>query len=293
MTGITTITLVVVSDDHYMILLAALIRSVEAHLDNGVNLDLWIVQDEVTQISMDKMRESVNSAITTIHWKKLEEIIPEGLSLPLDRSSYPLNIYMRLFIPYFIPEGVQTVLYLDADMIVLEDLSLLWNEDINNHTIAAVLDPRLKTFDNHWGGIKNYKQLGFKGDTPYFNTGLLLINIGRWRANNTTERILDVINNNKKYANYPDQYGMNIVLHDQWLQLDPRWNNFVTEPLDQPYILHYVERKPIYTTFKNGEKYKQLFYKYLNTTAWKGTQPISESRRYIKKIKNILAKFRK
>ncbi len=293
MTSTRAITLVVVSDDHYMILLAALINSVEAHLAPDVKLDLWIVEDEVTQEHIDKMQASVNSNVTTIHWQKLVDVIPLGWSLPIDHSSYPLNIYMRLFIPYFMPEGVKKVLYLDADMIVQRDISLLWNEDISQYTIGAVLDPRLKTFDNHWGGIKNYKQLGFKGDTPYFNTGLLLINVDRWRADDVSEKILAVINSNKNYANYPDQYGMNIVLHDQWLQLDKRWNNFVTEPFSDPYIIHYVERKPIYTTFKNGEQYKQLFYKYLNNTAWKGTEPISESRRYMKKLKNILAKFKK
>ena len=293
MTGAKTITLVVVSDDHYMILLAALISSVEAHLAEGVLLDLWIVEDEVTPENIAKMEASVNNKVTTIHWQKLLDVIPLGWSLPIDHSSYPLNIYMRLFIPYFIPKDVKTVLYLDADMIVLKDISLLLNEDIDKYTIGAVLDPRLKTFDNHWGGIKNYKQLGFKGNTPYFNTGLLLINARRWRDDETTEKILAVINGNKKYANYPDQYGMNIVLHDQWLQLDARWNNFVTEPFADPYIIHYVERKPIYTTFKNGEKYKQLFYQYLNNTAWKGTKPITESARYVKKLKNVIAKFRK
>lgn len=293
MTGTNTVTLVVVSDDHYMILVAALISSVEAHLAPGKQLDLWIVEDEVTQENVDKMEASVNKNVTTIHWQKLVDVIPLGWSLPIDHSSYPLNIYMRLFIPYFMPKDIKTVLYLDADMIVQKDISLLLNENIDQFTIGAVLDPRLKTFDNHWGGIKNYKELGFKGDTPYFNTGLLLINAQKWRDDETTEKILAVINNNKKYANYPDQYGMNIVLHDQWLQLDKRWNNFVTEPFNDPYIIHYVERKPIYSTFKNGEKYKQLFYKYLDTTAWKGTKPVTESARYVKKIKNIIAKFRK
>ena len=288
----TTITLVVVSDDHYMILVAALIRSVEAHVPAGTKVDLWVVSDGVTADSKARMAASVNPDTTTIHWKDIQDAIPQGFHLPKDLSSYPLNIYMRLFIPYFIPEGVKRVLYLDADMIVLRDLTELWNTDISKHTIGAVLDPRLKTFDNNWGGIKNFKALGFKGTTPYFNTGMLLINTERWRAGNITEQIVNVINNNKRFANYPDQYGMNIVLHDQWLRIDDRWNHFVTERDKTPYILHFVERKPIYNTYKNGEDYRLFFLKHLQMTAWRNTPLITEKGRYAKKLKNIWDKLK-
>lgn len=288
----TTITLVVVSDDHYMILVAALLRSVEAHIPAGTKVDLWIVSDGVSDASKTKMAQSVNTAITTIHWKEIHEAIPQGFHLPKDLSSYPLNIYMRLFIPYFIPQEVEKVLYLDADMIVLHDLTKLWHTDISQHTIGAVLDPRLKTFDNNWGGIKNFKALGFKGTTPYFNTGMLLINTARWRAGNATEQIVKVINDNKRYANYPDQYGMNIVLHNQWLRIDDRWNHFVTERDKTPYILHYVERKPIYNTYKNGEDFRLIFMKYLQMTAWRDTPLVKETSRYAKKLKNIWDKLK-
>lgn len=293
MTSQNKITLVVVSDDHYMILVAALIKSVEKNLSANSSIDLWIIEDNVTDRSKNMMETSADNSITTIHWKPLKDIIPPGISLPSDLSSYPLNIYMRLFIPYFIPEGVDKVIYLDADMIVKKDLTELWATDITPYTIGAVMDPRLKTFDNSWGGIRNYKKLGFAGSTPYFNTGLLLINIPKWRANNITEKIVEVINDNKRYANYPDQYGMNIVLADQWLHLDDRWNHFVTIPHPDPFIIHYVERKPIYSTYKNGLEYKQLFYHYLEMTAWKGAEPIGESQRYVKKLKNIIDKFKK
>ncbi len=288
----TTITLVVVSDDHYMILVAALLRSVEAHVPVGTKIDLWIVSDGVSAESKTKMAASVNQQVTTIHWKEIQEAIPQGFHLPKDLSSYPLNIYMRLFIPYFIPQEVEKVLYLDADMIVLHDLTRLWNTDISNYVVGAVLDPRLKTFDNHWGGIKNFKALGFKGTTPYFNTGMLLINTVKWRAVNATEQIVKVINDNKRYANYPDQYGMNIVLHNQWLRIDDRWNHFVTERDKTPYILHYVERKPIYNTYKNGEDFRLIFMKYLQMTAWRDTPLIKETSRYAKKLKNIWDKLK-
>lgn len=286
-----TITLVVVTDDNYAVLLAALLKSIEENLARGTKIDLWVVDDGITGTNKKKLHASVDQNVTTIHFKPVSEVIPEGFSLPVDRTTYPLNIFLRLFIPYFLPPAVEKALYLDVDMIVLKDLTSLWRTDITNYPLAAVLDPRIKTFDNHWGGVLNYAELGFAGDTSYFNTGLLLINIPRWREGNIAARLIDVVNKNKKFANYPDQYGMNIVLANQWLALDPLWNHFATIPHDAPYLVHFVERKPIFKAYKNNEVYKGYFYKYLALTAFKNAKPIGEFPRYLSKAKNVLAKM--
>ena len=112
-----TITLVVVSDDHYVVLLSALIRSVEANISNGVQIDLWVIADNISPGNMRRMEASVDRRITAIHWKNIQEVLSVA-GLPKDRSSYPLNIYARLFIPDLMPAGVEKVLYLDVDMIL-------------------------------------------------------------------------------------------------------------------------------------------------------------------------------
>jgi len=286
-----TITLVVVCDDHYVILLAALIKSAEQHLSKGKRIDLWIVDDGISTENRDKLASSTDAAITTLHWKRFDEVVKDT-RLPKDRSSYPLNIYARLFIPDFIPPAVEKVLYLDVDMIVLADLQTLWNTDITGHYAAAVQDPRVKTFDNHWGGVLNYKQLGMHGNTKYLNTGLLLINTRKWREDGITAKAFDIILSNLKHANYPDQYGLNIAMANKWLPLDGRWNNFVTDEIADPYIIHFVGRKPIYKAYKYSHTFRDFFYTYLNSTAWQDATPISEYERGIKKIKNILSKLK-
>lgn len=288
-----TITIVVVSDNHYFILLGALIKSIESNLGANTRVDLWVVEENVSKQNKKKLEASVDPNITSVHWKNLKDVIPAGFKLPIDSSSFPLNVYARFFIPSFLPASVTKVLYLDVDMIVLRDLNELWDIDLGDNYIAAVQDPRLLTFDNDWGGVKNYKELGFAPDTKYLNTGMMLINITKWKANNLTDTIFEAIRKNVKFANYPDQYGLNIVLANQWLPLDPRWNHFSTIDLDKPYLIHFVQRKPIYKSYNYNEGYKQLFYKYLGMTQWKNFKPIGESSRYIKKIKNILEKFTK
>ncbi len=286
------LTIVVATDNHYVILLAALLKSIEDNIRQGQKINVYIIEDAVSVKSKKKLERSVNAGITTLNWLAMDIVIPKGMELPFDRSSYPLNIYMRLFIPYFIPEEIEYVLYLDVDMIVLGDVTTIFENELQDKVIAAVLDPRIITFDNSWGGVLNYEALGLPGSTRYFNTGLLLMNTKKWREQNVTKKIIQCIENNKKFANYPDQYGLNVVLANQWLELDPLWNHFSTiETNQKPYLIHFVERKPIYQSYNYSEIFKKTFYNYLNQTEWKNFKPIGESSRYFKKIKNIIDKF--
>jgi lipopolysaccharide biosynthesis glycosyltransferase len=291
MTSIKPLNIVVASDNHYIILLAALIKSIEANIRPGQKINIYIIEDNVSAASKKKLQQSINQGITSLIWKSMNGVIPTGMKMPMDRSSYPLNIYMRLFIPYFIPQEVEKVLYLDVDMIVQKDITVLFENDLSNYVVGAVLDPRIITFDNSWGGILNYKELGFAGDTRYFNTGLILMNTRKWRDQNVTEKIIECIDHNKKHLNYPDQYGLNVVLANQWLELDPLWNHFCTIEHPNPFLIHFVQRKPIYKSYDNSPEFKKIFFSYLDQTKWKNLKPIGESKRYIKKVKNILNKF--
>jgi lipopolysaccharide biosynthesis glycosyltransferase len=284
--------IVVVSDNHYIVLLAALIKSVEENLRPDQQLHFHIVEDNVSTRNKEKLLKSINVNITKLSWKSMATVVPEGVKLPFDRGSFPLNIYMRLFIPYFLPKEMKTVLYLDVDMIVLTDITKLFEIDLNNCVIGAVLDPRIITFDNSWGGILNFNELGLLGTTRYFNTGLLLIDTLKWREQNIAGKVIKCIDENIKFANYPDQYGMNVVLANQWLGLNPLWNHFSTiDTNEKPFLIHFVERKPIYQSYNSNEEFKKIFYQYLNQTQWKNFKPIGELKRYFKKLKNILYKL--
>ncbi len=287
------ITIVVASDDNYIILLAALINSIESNLRASQTIDVWVIEDEVCSRNKRKLKKSINPAITNLHWQRMVDVIPPGIQLPLDRSSYPLNIYMRLFIPYFIPKEIEKVLYLDVDMIVQKDLSTLYETDLGDALVGAVLDPRIITFDNQWGGVLNYQELGLEAKTRYFNTGLLLIPTIKWREQGIAEKIINCIDEHRKFANYPDQYGMNVVLANRWMELNPLWNHFCTFDHLDPFLIHYVQRKPIYKSYNNSIVYQKIFYNYLSRTAWKNTKPRGEPARYYEKLKNVAEKILK
>lgn len=290
-----TITLTMNCDNDYVILMGALLKSIEAHHKTGEHIEIYMAGNDITQTSKKMMHDSVDPDMFTIHWKTMKEVIPKGMALPYDRNLFPATVYMRLFMPYIIPKEVKKVLYMDVDMIILEDISNIWNTDISDYVTGAVVDCRVTTLDNDWGGVLNYKELGLDGKHPYVNSGLQLMNTEKWRSEKMAERIIAAINNNTKFAQYAEQYALNTLLPGiKWLRLADKWNHFSTEEfVAEEGIIHFISRKPIHATYKGKQVYKDLFYKYLNQTAWANKKEVGEVKRLIKKAGIVMSKIKR
>ncbi len=275
------ITLVVVCNDHFAIMLAALIQSVVSNHKTPEQIELFIIDDHIGQANKNKILASFKEENLNVTWLKVDQVI-ENIQLPEDNSTFPRNVYIRLFIPSFLPQELKKAIYLDVDMIVCKEISVLWNLELGTHPVAAVKD-RSETVSNEWGGITNYKELGLQADLPYFNSGLLVFNMELWRNQNITAKIIDCISSNVKYANFPDQYGLNVVLAGQFLELDYRWNCYAVLDEKDPYIIHFIGNKPIYKSYEGNKAYANEFFNYLNKTEWKNFRPYSSYKRYLNK----------
>lgn len=283
------ITLVVATDNHYLIMLAALLKSIELHHKSNETIDVWIIiSGDVTKRNKARLKESIDTVMFSLNWVSEKDVIPQGMQLPLDKNTYPLNIFMRLFIPYFLPHHIEKVLYLDVDMIVNTEIAALWNTNIENYVVGAVTDSFAISIRNY---VANYKELNLPADAKYFNSGLLLINTDKWRANDITLKVIETVNKNRKYAEYSDQYGLNVNLVGQWLELNPLWNYLAKGDHPNPNIIHFIHRKPFYKSYFNNVRYQEKFYYYLNQTQWAHTKPVGEVSRYLVKAGNVLEKI--
>lgn len=287
---IEPISIVLASDNHYAVLIAALIKSIEHNHKTSERLDFYIIDDGVSAKNRKKIQDSIDPAITRLIWRESATIIPPAIQLPADSTSFPFTAYLRIFAPYVVPEQLTKVLYLDVDMLVLEDISTLWHIDLAGKLFAAVQDIQ-KVVSCSWGGIPNYKELGMDADTKYFNSGLLLIDAKKWRDADITNQVISCLHEHLQFVNYADQYGLNVVLVDQWLELDPCWNWFATFEHERPYIIHFLDIKPIFKNYKSNKAFQLLFYKYLNLTEWKNYKPISGNNRVVRKVYNKLKKM--
>eukprot|EP01118_Nematostelium_gracile_P009920 TRINITY_DN3368_c0_g2_i4.p7 TRINITY_DN3368_c0_g2~~TRINITY_DN3368_c0_g2_i4.p7 ORF type:complete len:309 (+),score=7.70 TRINITY_DN3368_c0_g2_i4:1705-2631(+) len=282
------IILVTVCNDKYSVLLAALLKSIEVNHHTEEFIQLYIVNDAIGTINRTKVEASINKKIV-VNWVEISDVYPKNVSLPLDSSTFPLNVYVRLFIPHFLPSHLTKAIYLDVDMIVKRDISELWDVELGDHYIAGVPDLSEK-ISSEWAGVANYKDLGLNGDAKYYNSGLLVMNLAKWRPTALSSEILKCIDQNRQFANFPDQYGLNVVFADKWLELDKRWNTYAPTQETNPFIIHFIGRKPIYKTYENNPSYKREFLYYLNLTQFAGFSELKEYDRMLHKLLHKLGK---
>ena len=278
-------------DNDFVLFYATLLKSIELHHHTGEKIVSYLIGDDITTINKKKVENSLETDSIEIRWLSSKNFIPDGMHLPDDRSLFPISIYMNLYMAHSLPRYIKKLLYLDVDLIFQTDISELYNLDLEENIIAAALD-RYKNFEHPWGGVRNYKKLGFTGKMPYLNTGVMLIDTEKWRANNITTKTIDAINYHKKYSHLADQYGLNVVFGKlPWLILSQKWNHVSFEkPSQKPSIIHFIAEKPTFNSYKGLIEFQEIFYNYLNQTEFKGTKKVNRFYTRCKKIKIILSK---
>ncbi|SMC96032.1 glycosyltransferase family 8 protein [Pedobacter africanus] len=283
------ISIVVASDNHYSILIAALLKSIDVNHHTDEHIDFHIIDDGISSKTKEKIQTIADPSRITIKWFNSKKIIPDSIVIPVDNSAFPLTVYLRVFSPYVVDKDVEKLIYLDVDTIVQDDISKLWNTPLGDYIAGAVQDVG-KTMDCEWGGVPNYKELGFTADTKYFNSGVLMINAKRWREENYSAQVISALSKYKEHVRLADQYGLNVVLANKWLELDPKWNWFAFKENEDPSIVHFLDIKPIFTSYNSKEVYREEFFRYLSMTPWKNFKPISGNKRNIRKIYNKIKK---
>lgn len=130
--------------------------------------------------------------------------------------------YLRLLLPRLLPDESR-LLYLDVDLVVAGDLQELTSVDCGAAPLAAVRDlwhPMLASALAQSSSTFTWAA----GDAPYFNSGVMVMNLEAWRDERLGERALDLLRGEGRLLRFPDQDALNLLAGGRWLPLDPRWN---------------------------------------------------------------------
>ena len=152
---------------------------------------------------------------------KLSVITLDGTlfeSAPVSRQ-YPKEMYYRLLAPSFLPEGVDRILYLDPDILCINPLSSLWEIDMQGNIFAAASHTGIAEIAN---GV-NRLRLGIAHD--YCNSGVILIDVERARAEIRPSDILSYAEKHQSTLILPDQDVLNALYGNKILSIDDAiWN---------------------------------------------------------------------
>lgn len=183
-------------------------------------------------------------------------------------QKWPVEVFFKLDIP-FILKDLDKVLYLDCDMIAVNNFKELFDINMDNYTAAAAKDKLISNY--HLKKIKLNKSNG------YFNSGLLLINIKNFNTlfpNDTFLEKIDKYLNNIKIVEYPEQDIINIIFNNKIKPIDSKYNCVSAivkkdKEVQDTIIAHYTFFKPLY---KNGylkkNKLYYAFWKYFIETPY-------------------------
>jgi lipopolysaccharide biosynthesis glycosyltransferase len=291
------------ADENYIRPLAVMLHSAAEQLADGKHLYVVLLDGGIKEESYVGLRESLFDLPISI------DILKPNLSEVDDlMTSHHIThtAYLRLMAARLLPDDIEKVVYLDSDVLVKDDLSKLWDMDLNDNYCLAAIDiavPFVDASEIHtpqanqakpylmaYTPIQNWKTLGLDGSANYFNSGVMVLNLKKWRDDSIEEALFRCLRENAQYVWCWDQYALNVVFAGQWGELPARWNqgghifeypNEANSPIDQqqfveardnPAIIHYTTMfKP--WDYRPFHPLRENFFAQLDQTAWKGWRP--------------------
>jgi lipopolysaccharide biosynthesis glycosyltransferase len=245
-------------DRRFAVALAASLSSAVDHLGDGQRLEAFVIDGGLGRWHRSRLVRSFEGRRCAITW-----LTPPHQRLRRLRVGGEITVaaYFRLLIPELLGPEIAKVIYLDADVIVHGDLGRLWSTPLGPHSILAVQDQGVRCISDPYG-LSNYRSLGIPEGAKYFNSGVLVLDLEKWRRERIADSVVEYIRDHSEHIRFHDQDGLNAVLWSKWGWLDPRWNQMpqllqVTRVEDSPFdpITHErTVRDPYITHFASADK---------------------------------------
>ena len=242
------------TDDNYVPYLAVTIQSLLQNASSGNKYCIYVLNEGLKKENKKAIKclETKNVHIKFKNITRKIEKIRKKLADQL-RDYYSLSIYYRIFIATMFPK-LKKAIYLDCDIILLDDIANLYNKDLGNNLVGAIVDevassnPEFISYVENAVGINHEK---------YFNSGVLLMNLEEMRNQEIEKKFAYYLNNYPFSSMCPDQDYLNFLCKGQVLFIEKGWDK-MTVPDDSfnEKDLHLIH----YNMFKKPWKYDDVMF---------------------------------
>ncbi len=261
------IQIAVAFDQNFITPLYVLLTSIFSS-NTGNKFHFHIIATGLTEEEKQSITDFIQNNNSALSYYEITDSLLDT-DLPQSKS-YPISIYYRLLFPFLVPDSVQQLLYIDTDVVVINNLAPLYQTDINHVPVGAVIEKY----------VGSKPELGIHEPGRYFNSGVLLMNLLQWKEQKITEKTLLYVKENSHKLLWMDQDALNAVLVNNYYPLDfkynvttefiPRWlprkalQNFLQDKV----IIHYTSggsiKKPWSGLSRNRLRF--LYHRYLKTS---------------------------
>lgn len=276
--------------------------------ENNKDIDdivVYILGEDLSEQSCNRFQELGTQYGRKIIFKETKALIQQmkEWGLPSYRDSYAANI--RLFLPLFLEDDVERILYMDADTVVEGSIKEFFQMEMGDYALAMALDSL---------GYDHKLDIGMKEEDAYYNSGVILFDMINWKKKDCTNRIICHVRETKITYTSPDQDLLNVVCKDDILRLMPKYNmqpvhlafpvktyfscypkkayymeEELGESLKAPYIYHFFRFLGEFPWNKNNvHPDNAIFDKYLALSPWKDYEKVSAESTMAMKIEKLL-----
>ena len=288
------------SDDNYAYPLGIMFISLLENTKNPEKFHLFIIDGGITVNKKNSILKEVEKRGSQLTFLTINDDVYADFPT---RAHISAPAYYRISIPELFDESVTRAIYLDCDLIIKNDLQVLWDFDLEGNAIAAAENISSST----------YKASGLK-QPDYFNSGVMIIDLDNWRKNNIPNKVRNFKINHPELICTNDQCALNGVFKGRWKRLPLNWNfqsglyhssnqtkkiimnDDLTSPIWSPFIIHYIGWskpwiQPCYHPLE-GEylRYKSMS-EYLNMPIIDDNNASAQKRSFFSLLKKRLRKY--
>ena len=247
-------------NDKYVPYACVTVKSIAEHEKAEDEIYIYVVSDFISADHRKTIKEvagKTNVEILIVGDDKLAD-------LPETALSWSIYAWYRILLPDILP-SVHKILYLDCDVLVNDDLDDLFSIDMNGKSIAACVD-----IETH--NPELYKRLEYDANLQYVCSGVLLMNLDRWRETDRCTHIIEYVKEHPEKLVCPDQDAINYVCRNDKMLLSPKYGvmvpyfryewfmrEYYTEMpilIEKPCIIHFAAYQPwIYIKDKSMHSY--------------------------------------
>lgn len=230
-------------DDNFWAPAYATMRSICVSTQRKRDLVFHLCHTPLTdehRADLEKIGSEFGSALRFYDLSKTEHFLDLLGRVPKNKRLGDIP-YARFVMDRFLPADVERLIYVDCDMMVVSPIERLWETDLGDKPFAAVEDAWGKLLAAHHdlrgrGGVLDPAD-------PYFNAGLLVIDMKRWRDFEVAEKLETLINDGTADKLSFSQNVLNLIFRNKWQPLAPGWN--VTSPKPEhermgAHLFHYT-----------------------------------------------------
>lgn len=215
----------------------ATVSALSLHAANPEVFDdvYFLIPDHLEQLFRSVRMRMPSDLSMRVRAVRFDPVDTSGLFV--DKWASPAT-YGRLFLPDLVDEDVSFLLYLDADTMVVGDVSELapicQTLATSGFPFAAVAYTSLDQCH-----IERLEGIGVDFRF-HLSAGVLLMDLNQWRQQEISNRALEIVRTMGNRLEYWDQDALNILQGPNYLPLAGRYNNLWWDSMSNPSIIHYA-----------------------------------------------------